>query len=188
MSAEFWKNMGFLNITNKFKVPATGFYIGSVLLNTYINALITTAKNAEVITPIACAGNPNYPEAEAGTIFVVSTSGKIGGASGTPVLAGDIVICITDSAAGTQAEVGTKWQVVNQKITKQTAMSAPLTTITHTAPSSADYALQDLTDTGGFGFASKDEGNSLLAVVANLQTRVNELETKLAAVNIIAAR
>lgn len=52
-----------------------------------------------------------------------------------------------------------------------------LTTITHTAPSSADYALQDLVTSGtGYGFATKDEGNSLLAVVKNLQQRVALLE------------
>lgn len=59
------------------------------------------------------------------------------------------------------------------------ANTAALTTITFTAPGTADYAIQDLTDTGGFGFATKDEGNSVLSVVANLQARVAELESKL---------
>lgn len=59
------------------------------------------------------------------------------------------------------------------------ANTAALTDITFTAPSSADYAIQDLTDTGGFGFKTKDEGNTVLSVVKNLQTRVTELETKL---------
>ena len=60
-----------------------------------------------------------------------------------------------------------------------TAMTAQLTTITHTAPGTPDYALQDLTDTGGFGFATKDEGNSVMKVIANLQVRVAELEARL---------
>jgi hypothetical protein len=51
-----------------------------------------------------------------------------------------------------------------------------LTTITHTAPVAPDYAIQDLTDTDGFGFATADEGNSVLAVIANLQARMDELE------------
>jgi hypothetical protein len=55
---------------------------------------------------------------------------------------------------------------------------AALTTITHTAPSTADYALQDLTSSTPFGFATKDEGNSLLAVVKNLQIRVLDLESR----------
>lgn len=59
------------------------------------------------------------------------------------------------------------------------ANTAALTTITFTAPGTPDYALQDLTDTGGFGFKTKDEGNTTLAVIANLQARVTQLETKL---------
>ena len=53
------------------------------------------------------------------------------------------------------------------------------TTITHTAPSTADYAIQDLTTTTPFGFVTKDEGNTVLQVIANLQTRVQELEDHL---------
>ena len=62
------------------------------------------------------------------------------------------------------------------------ALTAALTSITHTAPGTPDYALQDLVDSSVgacFGFATKDEGNTLLSVVANLQTRVNELEAAL---------
>jgi hypothetical protein len=67
-----------------------------------------------------------------------------------------------------------------------TALTTQLTTITHTAPTTADYALQNLTASGGYGFATADEGNSVLAVVANLQTRVAELEAKLKAKGIVA--
>ena len=59
------------------------------------------------------------------------------------------------------------------------ALTAQLTSLTHTAPGTPDYALQDLTDTGGFGFKTKDEGNSVLAVILNLQTRVAQLEARL---------
>lgn len=60
-----------------------------------------------------------------------------------------------------------------------TANTAALTDITFTAPGSADYAIQDLVDTSAFGFVTKDEGNTVLSVIKNLQTRVAELETKL---------
>lgn len=58
-------------------------------------------------------------------------------------------------------------------------LTAQLTSLTHTAPSESDYVLQDLTDTGGFGFKTKDEGNTVLSVILNLQTRVAELEARL---------
>lgn len=60
-----------------------------------------------------CSGNPNYPAASAGDMYIVSVSGKIGGASGVSVEAGDSFICKTDgTAAGTQAQRGASWNVV----------------------------------------------------------------------------
>jgi hypothetical protein len=65
------------------------------------------------------------------------------------------------------------------KVARGAALTAQLTTITHTAPGTPDYALQDLVQNTGFGFVTKDEGNSTLAVIANLQTRVAQLEARL---------
>jgi hypothetical protein len=59
------------------------------------------------------------------------------------------------------------------------ANTTALTDITFTAPSSPDYAIQDLTNSSPFGFVTKDEGNTVLSVVKNLQDRVSELESKL---------
>jgi len=74
------------------------------------------------------------------------------------------------------------------------ALTAQLPTITYTAPKTPDYAIRDFVDVAGDGskgyaFASRDEANSLLAVIANLQTRVQQLENALNAttgVNLIA--
>lgn len=71
-------------------------------------------------------------------------------------------------------------------VTPQSELTDELTAITHTAASSADYAIQDLVQNTGFGFATKDEGNTVLAVIANLQARVNGLETKLVALGFLA--
>ncbi len=57
-----------------------------------------------------------------------------------------------------------------------TQLTAALTDITHTDPGTPDYAIQDLTSTGGYGFVTKDEGNTALKVIANLQERVAALE------------
>lgn len=59
-----------------------------------------------------------------------------------------------------------------------TSLTTQLTTITHTAPT-PDYAIQDLTTTTPYGFVDKEEGNTVLSVIANLQTRLDELETEL---------
>jgi hypothetical protein len=59
---------------------------------------------------------------------------------------------------------------------KQVLTDEALTAITHSAPATPDFAIQDLTNTGGFGFATKDEGNTVLQVIANLQARITTLE------------
>ena len=72
-------------------------------------------------------------------------------------------------------------------IVQPTALTTKLTQITHTAPGTPDYALQDLVQNTGFGFVTKDEGNTALKVILNLQTRVDELETKLTALGALHA-
>ena len=69
---------------------------------------------------------------------------------------------------------------------KGAALTTQLTTITSTAPGTADYAIQDLTQSTPFGFVTKDEGNSVLAVIANLQARVAQLESRLQALGLIS--
>lgn len=71
--------------------------------------------------------------------------------------------------------------------TQGAALTAQITTITHTAPGTPDYAIQDLINTSAYGFASKDEGNTVLKVIANLQERLAEVEARLEAVGIVAA-
>ena len=66
------------------------------------------------------------------------------------------------------------------------ALTTQLTTITSTAPVTPDYAIQDLTSTTPFGFVTKDEGNWVLSVIANLQTRVSQLESRRQALGLIA--
>jgi len=67
------------------------------------------------------------------------------------------------------------------------ALTAQLTTITHSAPSTPDYAIQALTTSTPYGFASSDEGNSVLKVIANLQVRLAEVEARLEAINAVVA-
>lgn len=72
-------------------------------------------------------------------------------------------------------------------LTETDALSAQLTTITHTAPGTPDYAIQDLTQATPFGFATKDEGNTVLSVIANLQARLAEVEDRLETLGLVAA-
>ena len=66
---------------------------------------------------IDCSANPNYPAADAGHMYIVSVAGRIGGASGVVVEAGDSIICNADStAAGDQAAVGAYWNAFQLNI------------------------------------------------------------------------
>lgn len=79
----------------------------------YADGLIEAANALQYKGTQACASNPNYPAANAGHLYVVSSAGKIGGGSGLDVEIGDALLCKTDSSAsGTHAAVGANWDVL----------------------------------------------------------------------------
>lgn len=106
----------------------------------------------------------------------MANSKSIGAAYEDPQLDGAII----GKAGGTAGFFGTT------PVTKPTALTAALTALTHTAPSSPDYAIQDLINSSAYGFASKDEGNTVLSVIVRLNVRVTELETKLQALGLLS--
>ncbi len=81
-------------------------------VKTYADQLIAAADAMVFKGSTDCSANPNYPAADRGHTYRVSVAGKIGGASGVVVEAGDLYMCLTDStASGTQAAVGANWVV-----------------------------------------------------------------------------
>lgn len=83
----------------------------------YADGLIAAADAMVLKGVIDCSGNPNYPAADKGWTWRVSVAGKIGGASGVTVEAGDMILCLADSTpSGTQAAVGASWGVVQTNI------------------------------------------------------------------------
>jgi hypothetical protein len=87
---------------------------------------------------------------------------------------------VIGSSGGTAGFYGTT------PVAKGAALTTALTSITATAPGTPDYAIANLTSTTPFGFASADEGQTVLTVIANLQARVNQLETRLQAYGLLA--
>lgn len=59
------------------------------------------------------------------------------------------------------------------------ALTADAGTVTYTVTDTPDYALQTLTNTTPYGFATLGEAEGLVEVVKGLQTRVAELEAML---------
>ena len=105
---------------------------------------------------------------------------------GMPIYADDNYACVL-SLGSTSVRIGkivryvssTKHIVAIQPSNVGALEIAALTTITHTAPGTPDYAIQNLTTSTPYGFASQDEGNTVLSVIKNLQQRVLDLEARL---------
>lgn len=86
-------------------------------VKTYVDALLAANDAMVYRGAIDASTNPNYPAADAGDTYRISVAGKIGGASGPNVEAGDILLCNTDSSAGgTHASVGTEWNIIQVNI------------------------------------------------------------------------
>ncbi len=100
---------------------------------------------------INCSANPNYPAADGGHVYFVSVAGKIGGASGTVVAAGDMLICNTDETpAGTQAAVGAYWNILEKNVdfSNVTITGGTITGITDLAVADGGTGASTLTDHG----------------------------------------
>ena len=105
---------------------------------------------------------------------------------GMPIYADDNYACVL-SLGSTSVRIGkivryvssTKHIVAIQPSNIGALEIAALTTITHTAPGTPDYAIQNLTTSTPYGFVSADEGNTVLSVIKNLQQRVLDLEARL---------
>lgn len=65
---------------------------------------------------IDASANPNFPSASKGDVYRISVAGKIGGASGTVVQAGDEIVANADNAGGSLASVGTSWDIIQGNI------------------------------------------------------------------------
>lgn len=93
---------------------------------------------------IDCSGDPNYPAADAGHVYIVSVAGKIGGGSGEDVQVGDLLICNTDeSASGDQATVGANWNIIPATSTGGTDRSTVTSVSSASGVVTLNYALGD---------------------------------------------
>lgn len=81
---------------------------------TYVDNAVTGLLDFKGATD--CSGNPNYPAASKGDSYIVSVAGKIGGASGKSVDVGDAYFATVDNAGGTDASVGSSWDILEHNL------------------------------------------------------------------------
>ena len=101
--------------------PATNDNSTQIATTQFVNnQLLATMAALDVAIfkgVIDASTNPNYPAGDNGNIYRISSAGKIGGASGKNVEAGDMLICLVDgSSSGTQASVGANWNITQVNI------------------------------------------------------------------------
>lgn len=130
------------------------------LVKTYVDSLLSAANAMVYKGPIDCSANPNYPAASTGWVYLVSVAGKIGGASGVTVDSGDLIICNATNAGGTQAAVGSSWNVVEKNLVG--AVSGPASATNN------GIALFDLTT----GKLIKDSGVTIATTLGADNTTV----------------
>lgn len=90
----------------------------------YIDNKVTGALNYK--GAIDASTNPNYPAGTKGDYYKISVAGKIGGASGTPVSAGDAIICNTNAVTGNEATVGISWDKIQANVEQATTSALGL--------------------------------------------------------------
>lgn len=80
-------------------------------------AYATTGSGWAYIGDIDCSTDPDYPAAVAGEVYRVSVDGLIGGAAnGVAVEAGDMLVCLVDTATGDQPTVGANWNILQGNV------------------------------------------------------------------------
>lgn len=99
-------------------------------VKTYVDNFLEVANALVYKGVLDCSTNPNYPSASAGHLYIVSGSGKIGGASGSSVSTGNLLICMTDdTASGDHSTVGSNWNIVNTSVSGYQSLDSDLTAI-----------------------------------------------------------
>ncbi|MGE0638497.1 MAG: hypothetical protein AB7P01_18800 [Bacteroidia bacterium] len=72
---------------------------------------------------------PDYPPGQKGDAYTVSLPGKIGGNNGIDVQVRDVIYCTMDNPGGTEAAVGSSWNVIQGNLVQATVLIAGIARI-----------------------------------------------------------
>ena len=111
-------------------------------VKTYVDNMVTGLLDFKGL--IDCSGNPNYPAGLKGDSYLVSVSGKIGGASGVNVATGDMIIASANNAGGTQAAVGSSWFVLERNLDNPLLAANNLSDLANSATARTNLGLRSL--------------------------------------------
>lgn len=98
--------------------PSNSLVPSQAAVKSYVDTLVGALSGGVTFQGVIDASaNPNYPGADVGHIWIVSVAGKVGGASGAAVDLNDMLICVHETDAGTQAAVGANWCIIQGNLT-----------------------------------------------------------------------
>lgn len=151
-------------IYNNTTHDITGQRLNDVL-TTIINSLQNTVDEDDFtfIDTIDVSADPDYPEADAGDVYLALVPGKIGGPSGLEVNVGDMMVCLFDSTpSGDQVTVGEFWNILQGRLTTDFYDAIE----NANAPDAANpFATMD--DVGATGYTDITWANLLTAISGN---------------------
>lgn len=150
------------------------------------NALAVTPAGLQASTLISGKANVSHTHTASNiTDFNTAVSANTDVANSTAVT--DLITITGGVNLDNVPEGDATWKTLVEGFVEQSAISpASLTTLTQAGSFTPDYAIQAMTSSTPFGFVSANEAETVLSVILNLQARVNQLEIKLQANNLIA--
>ena len=125
-------------------------------VKTYVDNLVTGVM--KFVGSTDCSGNPNYPAAKKGEAYVVAVAGKIGGASGLTVEVGDVYVAIADNAGGTQAAVGSSWDILQYNLVGALLSANNLSDLTNATTARTNLGLGTAATANSSDFATAAQG------------------------------
>jgi len=142
--------------THKVTNLATPSANGDATNKQYVDNLVTGVLRFKGSTD--CSGNPNYRAGVVGDAYVVSVAGKIGGAAGVTVEVGDVYFALANNAGGTQAAVGSSWDVLQYNLNGVLLAINNLSDLTNVATARTNLGLGTAATTNSSAYATAAQG------------------------------
>jgi len=109
--------LSYLSTDGTFKDDSDVLVPSQKAVKTYADQILVAAGALTYKGVIDGSKNPDYPAAVVGDTYKVSVAGLIGGASGVSVSQGDLIICLVANSGGTQATVGSDFDIIQTNLT-----------------------------------------------------------------------